>query len=104
MNETLFSSVNHVAFNVPEGKLDEYRKRIKNTGVFVSPILYHTDATESGYAYKKDQNTTWESFYFCDPDGAFMELTCQTKRPFTKNDIKHVPATAKDLDSSKKPH
>mmetsp|Transcript_689 Transcript_689/g.907 ORF Transcript_689/g.907 Transcript_689/m.907 type:complete len:185 (-) Transcript_689:12-566(-) len=47
---TAHGSVNHVAFNVPAGKLREYRKRIKATGSIVTPILYHTDETESGYA------------------------------------------------------
>lgn len=92
-----------MAFNVPEGKLREYRRRIKKTGVFVSPVLYHTDDNESGYAAQKDENTTWESFYFCDPDGAYMELTCQTKRPFTpEEDIKHEPATSADLKQPRK--
>mmetsp|Transcript_15640 Transcript_15640/g.18951 ORF Transcript_15640/g.18951 Transcript_15640/m.18951 type:complete len:225 (+) Transcript_15640:40-714(+) len=92
--QTAHGSVNHVAFNVPSEKLREYRKRIKATGSIVTPILYHTDETESGYGPKKDENTTWESFYFTGPDGEYLELTSQTSRPFTpERDILHKPAT-----------
>lgn len=89
--------MNHVAFNVSADKLRDYRKRIRAAGSWVSPILYHTDETESGYAEKKDMNTTWESFYFDGPDGEYLELTSQTSRPFSpERDINHKPASAAD--------
>lgn len=87
-----------MAFNVPSNKLKEYRKRIKATGVFVSPMLYHSDAHETGFVAKKDETVTWESFYFCDPDGAYMELTAQ-HNGFSPEDIQHKPKTAKDLET-----
>ena len=91
--QTAVGSVNHVAFNVPEEKLFEYRKRIKKTGVFVSPMLYHTDETASGFDSKKDENTTWMSFYFTGPDGEYLELTAQTTREFIpEKDINVTPA------------
>ncbi|GBG30549.1 Hypothetical Protein FCC1311_067692 [Hondaea fermentalgiana] len=81
---TAHGSVNHVAWNVDADRLREYRKRIAALAVgFVSPMLYHTDETETGYAASRDENTTWESFYFTGPDGEYLELTAQTPRPFT---------------------
>mmetsp|Transcript_4658 Transcript_4658/g.9819 ORF Transcript_4658/g.9819 Transcript_4658/m.9819 type:complete len:187 (-) Transcript_4658:331-891(-) len=96
---TAHGSVNHVAWNVNPAKMREYRMRIMKLKVgFVSPILYHTDESPSGYGPKKNENTTWESFYFTGPDGEYMELTSQTKRPFTPNvDIQHVPKTIDDV-------
>jgi len=98
---TAMGSVNHVAWNVDAKHLRTYRKRIKALNVgFVSPILYHSDATTSGYSEEKDENTTWESFYFIGPDGEYLELTSQTNRPFQPNvDIKQTPKTADDLQS-----
>eukprot|EP00514_Thraustochytrium_sp_LLF1b_P010603 CAMPEP_0184549508 /NCGR_PEP_ID=MMETSP0199_2-20130426/10829_1 /TAXON_ID=1112570 /ORGANISM="Thraustochytrium sp., Strain LLF1b" /LENGTH=215 /DNA_ID=CAMNT_0026944237 /DNA_START=27 /DNA_END=674 /DNA_ORIENTATION=- len=95
---TAHGSVNHVAWNVSASKLRDYRRQIKKLDVgFVSPILYHTDETKSGYAMKKDENTTWESFYFIGPDQEYCELTSQTSRSFTpKQDITVVPKTVKD--------
>lgn len=92
---TAHGSVNHVAWNVDASKLREYRKRIRKLGVgFVSPMLYHTDDTDTGYAQSKDENTTWESFYFIGPDGEYLELTSQTSRQFTpETDVLHRPVT-----------
>ena len=97
---TAAGSVNHVAFNVPEELLEEYRQRIEKTGVFVSPMLYHADGTESGYSAGKDENTTWISFYFAGPDGEYLELTAQTTREFTKDrDILSTPAHQANLEN-----
>ena len=50
---TAHGSVNHVAWNVPADKLRDYRKLVKKAGVFASPILFHTDDTESGFEDKR---------------------------------------------------
>ena len=42
-------SMNHVAFNVPEERFLEYRAKLKDKGVRVSPILDHDDS-EMGVA------------------------------------------------------
>ena len=34
-------SMNHLAFNVPEEKFDEYRKRLKEKGLKLGPVLNH---------------------------------------------------------------
>ena len=96
---TAHGSVNHVAFNVSAAKLKEYRKRVVKANVgFVTPILYHSDKDPSGYSPKRDENTCWESFYFCGPDGEYLEMTAQTEREFTpERDIQHKPAVANTL-------
>ena len=81
---TAHGSVNHVAFNVPQEKLREYRKKIKAANVgMVSTILYHSDVDPSGYSSTKDEHTIFESFYFEGPDGEYLEMTSQTLRRFT---------------------
>jgi len=114
---TAHGSVNHVAFNVPQDKLREYRSRVKEANVgYVSPILFHSDADPSGYSEKEDEHTCFISvrrpqrrreprparlmprhparqFYFLDPDGCYVEMTSQTTRPFVpETDVNHVPA------------
>jgi len=90
---TAHGSVNHTAFNVPQEKLREYRARVKAANVgFVSPILYHSDVEETGYSPTRDENTTWESFYFVGVDGEYLEMTAQIDRPFTPaRDLNHLP-------------
>jgi len=96
---TAVGSVNHVAFNVKRSRLREYRARVKSANVgFVSPILYHSDITTSGYSETIDENTVWESFYFVGPDGEYLEMTAQTERAFTpERDIQHKPAVSSRL-------
>jgi catechol 2,3-dioxygenase-like lactoylglutathione lyase family enzyme len=92
-------SMNHVAFNVPLGKLTEYRKRIKGSNLsgYVSPIVYHADV-EAGYVFdENDERVSWKSCYFFDPDGVLLELTCQTKQHTKENveeHVSHVPLKA----------
>ncbi len=76
-------SMNHVAFNVPEAKLREYRKRLLASGLspFVSPVVFHAD-TEAGVAlHRDDPRVTWASVYFFDPDGALLEISSQVCAP-----------------------
>src|SRR5271168_4662633 len=37
-------SMNHIAFNVPAEKFDEYRDRLKAKGIKVSPVLNHDNS------------------------------------------------------------
>ena len=84
-------SMNHVAFNVKENKLKEYRKRLVTCGLcsFVSPIVYHAD-TKMGIAMKRSNpNVTWASVYFFGPDDELLEITSQVQN-FDDNRKKHV--------------
>ena len=44
------STMNHLAFHVPAEKFDEYRKRLKDKGVRVGPVLNHD---ESAVRYRR---------------------------------------------------
>ncbi|GGV16513.1 VOC family protein [Actinomadura sp. LOL_016] len=87
-------SMNHVAFHVPVEKFEEYRTRLKEKGVEVSPILNHDDS-EFGVAPKMQDGVFVRSFYFQDPDGVLLEFACWT-RTFTDADVSHTPKTAAD--------
>ena len=89
-------SMNHVAFNVPEHKLKEYRKRIKSADVgFVSPILFHADTPEGYIANRESEAVSWVSFYFFGPDGELLELTSQTKTfEDVETHVAHIPRQA----------
>jgi catechol 2,3-dioxygenase-like lactoylglutathione lyase family enzyme len=78
---TAHASLNHLAFNVPVEKLEEYREKLVTKGVQVTPILHHADVP-SGYVPERDENTFISSFYFFDPDGILLEFAaniCESK-------------------------
>jgi len=89
-------SMNHVAFNVPEAKLKEYRSRIKAANVgFVSPILFHADTAEGYVGDRNHDAVSWVSFYFFGPDGELLELTSQTKSfEDAESNVVHMPRKA----------
>ena len=70
--------MNHLAFNVPEEKFDEYRKRLKEKGVELGPVLNH-DMSPAGVSAKLYPGVYVRSFYFTDPDGIVLEFACWTK-------------------------
>lgn len=93
--ETAHGSMNHVAFNVPENKIREYRKRLLAAGVRCSPILYHADVPH-GFSPTKDETTSFVSCYFFGPDGEYLEIASQVKSFTPELDIAHLPKTSKD--------
>ena len=84
--------MNHVAFNVPENRLREYRKRLTSSPLssFVSPIMYHADSTEGVATNRTDPRVTWASIYFFGPDGELLELSSQADDADFHNRAKHV--------------
>lgn len=88
------SSLNHVAFNVPADKFIEYRKKLKDNGVRVGPIVNH-DNSPSQVAMEMNDDVYVRSFYFQDPDGILLEFACWM-REFTPADVSHEPKTAAD--------
>ncbi|MFB4305338.1 VOC family protein [Actinomadura sp. GTD37] len=95
-------SMNHVAFHVPPEKFEEYRKRLKEKGVTVSPILNHDDSPAT-VAAKLHPGVFVRSFYFQDPDGILLEFACWT-REFDESDVSHAPKTAADRTHPKEKH
>ena len=86
-------SMNHVAFDVPAERFDEYVLKLKDKGVAVSAVLNHDDS-ESTIAKALHPGVFVRSVYFRDPDGVLLEFACWT-RVFGPEDTRHAPANAK---------
>jgi catechol 2,3-dioxygenase-like lactoylglutathione lyase family enzyme len=95
-------SMNHVAFHVPVDKFEDYRRRLKEKGVTVSPILNHDDSP-AGVSRDVHDGVFVRSFYFQDPDGILLEFACWT-RTFDESDVSHEPKTDADRTVRKEGH
>jgi len=87
-------SLNHVAFDVPADKFEEYRAKLKAKGVKVAPIVNH-DESPTQVATAMHPGVYVRSFYFQDPDGILLEFACWM-REFTSADVQHAPRTRAD--------
>ena len=90
-------SMNHFAFNVAPEKLAQYRQKLVDKGIDVSPIMHHdTSITQS--ADDVTEKVWISSIYFQDPDGIVLEFAAW-QREFTNtlgDRADHVPATPAD--------
>lgn len=85
-------SMNHIAFNVPAEKFDEYHQRLKDKGVDVTRIFNHDNSpTQSSDTVTDDVFV--RSMYFFDPDGVCLEFAAWTK-VLGPEDVTHAPMTA----------
>ena len=89
---TAHGSMNHVAFNVPADKFDEYVERLKSKGVALSPVLNH-DNSPSQVSSTMTDDVFVRSVYFFDPDGVCLEFASWTTE-FDESDVAHDPMTA----------
>jgi catechol 2,3-dioxygenase-like lactoylglutathione lyase family enzyme len=87
-------SMNHVAFSVPNNRIDEYRDRLRAAGVDCTDVANHDDS-EWGIADDLHPGVFVRSIYFQDPDGILLEFACWT-RTFDEGDVSHTPARAVD--------
>ena len=86
-------SMNHVAFDVPVDRFDDYVQKLKDKGIKVSAVLNHDDS-EGTVAKEMHDGVFVRSVYFRDPDGVLLEFACWT-RVFGPEDVGHTPANAK---------
>lgn len=87
--DSAHGSMNHIAFNVPLDKFDEYYERLKAKGVDVTRIFNHDNSpTQSSDTVTKDVFV--RSVYFFDPDGVCLEFAAWT-RAFADDDVVHDP-------------
>ncbi|MDB5453955.1 MAG: Glyoxalase [Caulobacteraceae bacterium] len=93
---TAHGSMNHIAFNVPEEKFDEYVERLQSKGIAVSKILNH-DNSPMGSSEEVTDDVFVRSIYFFDPDGACLEFACWVGKPFGPQDVAHAPMTAEGV-------
>jgi catechol 2,3-dioxygenase-like lactoylglutathione lyase family enzyme len=91
---TAVGSMNHVAFNVPPEKMEEYRDRLHAKGVKTTQILNH-DNSPMQVSREWTDDVFVRSLYFQDPDGILLEFAAWTKA-FTEADVSHKPVTAAD--------
>ena len=84
--------MNHVAFDVPVERFDEYVEKLKASGVEVSEISNHDDS-EWTVAKEMHEGVYIRSVYFFDPDGILLEFACWT-RPLAEQDVQTAPAAA----------
>jgi catechol 2,3-dioxygenase-like lactoylglutathione lyase family enzyme len=85
-------SMNHIAFNVPAEKFDEYYERLQAKGIEVTQILNHDNSDSQSSDHMHD-DVFVRSVYFFDPDGVCLEFASWTKT-FGDHDIAHDPVTA----------
>ena len=82
-------SMNHVAFNVPAEKIDEYVTRLRDRGVDCTEVANHDDS-EFGIAADVHDGVFVRSIYFMDPDGIMLEFAAWT-RELGPDDVRHEP-------------
>jgi catechol 2,3-dioxygenase-like lactoylglutathione lyase family enzyme len=88
------SSMNHVAFNVPGDRFDEYAEKLQARGIETSLVINHDDS-ESQIALGAATPTTFvRSIYFFDPDGICLEFASWTRVIDPAIDVNHAPMDA----------
>jgi len=85
-------SMNHVAFDVPPERMEEYVQRLRGRGVEVTEIINHDDSPTT-IAKEMHAGVFIRSAYFRDPDGILLEFACWT-RELGPEDVSHAPADA----------
>ncbi|MFC5187586.1 VOC family protein [Actinomadura harenae] len=88
-------SMNHIAFDVPPERIEEYRDRLIAKGVDVGVLLNHDDS-EFGVAKDVHDGVFVRSIYFKDPDGVLVEFACWLRELDRPEDVRHEPRTAAD--------
>ena len=95
---TAWGSMNHLAFDIAPEDFDDYRQKLIDKGLHVSPVMNHDDS-EYTVAKELHPGVFVRSVYFRDPDGILLELAAWT-RELCPGDIAHPPARA---DGSRSP-
>ncbi|MDH4144934.1 MAG: VOC family protein [Acidimicrobiia bacterium] len=90
---TAHASMNHLAFDVPIERFEEYRERLVARGVDVSPIVDHDDSP-STIAREFHPGVFVRSFYFSDPDGVLLEFATWTRAMGRDDDLLVDPVDA----------
>ena len=67
------ASMNHLAFNVPLDRFEEYRQKLIDAGVEVSMVMDHDESPDQ-VASVFHPGVYVRSFYFFDPDGVMLEF------------------------------
>lgn len=73
-------SMNHVAFQVPPEKMEEYLVKLHEAGIDTTEIANH-DTSELGLAETVTADVYVRSIYFMGPDGVLLEFAAWTGDP-----------------------
>ncbi len=92
------ASMNHVAFNIPAEKVDEYQQKLQAAGVDCTAVVNHDDS-ETQASPEITPSTFVRSIYFKDPDGILLEFAAWT-RALNDSDVNAEPISAEDLEST----
>lgn len=92
---TAVASMNHVAFDVPPERIEEYHRKLQEKGIEVAEILNHDDSV-NGVSQEVYPGVFVRSIYFFDPDGILLEFAAWT-RALTEEDVRHEPAHSLDM-------
>jgi catechol 2,3-dioxygenase-like lactoylglutathione lyase family enzyme len=85
--------MNHLAFNIPLERFEEYRQKLIDAGVEVSMVLDHDDS-EYQVARTLHPGVFVRSFYFFDPDGIMLEFAAWTREMGRPDDVSKRPVNA----------
>ena len=91
---TAHASMNHVAFDVPPEKIEEYHRRLQEKGIECSVIFNH-DNSPRQVSREPNEDTFVRSIYFLDPDGIMLEFAAWT-RVLRDDEATLPPKTAAD--------
>ena len=86
-------SMNHIAFNVPAEKFDEYVEKLTAKGITLGKVLNHDNSPTQVSAEITD-DVFVRSVYFWDPDGVMLEFASWTHTGFTERDVAHEAVDA----------
>ena len=87
------ASMNHLAFDVPLERFEEYRQKLIDAGVAVSPVLDHDDSPDQ-VARVFHEGVFVRSFYFFDPDGVMLEFASWCRDMGRPSDVTAKPVNA----------
>jgi len=99
---TAHASMNHVAFDVPPEKIDEYYEKLLAKGIKATRVISHDDSP-IGASLEITPTTFVRSIYFYDPDGICLEFAAWTRQLPGEGDVKHKPARETGLQSAREP-
>lgn len=88
------ASMNHVAFNIPVERVDEYLQKLEAAGVDCTPVVNHDDS-ERQASPTITPSTFVRSIYFKDPDGILLEFAAWT-RELDERDVNCEPVSQED--------
>jgi catechol 2,3-dioxygenase-like lactoylglutathione lyase family enzyme len=85
------ASMNHVAFDVPQDKIEEYQQKLQAAGVEITEVVNHDDSVNGASPMITD-STFVRSIYFKDPDGILLEFAAWT-RELDERDVNLEPVS-----------